>query len=117
MAPGARDDAEGVAAPGSLRLDGYGVWRFRWSVAAGRRTVSAKVKQPVNVVPRPQLAVLPNPAIGVAVEVTADAPAGTDWVDIGPITFTPDVAGVVWVELRALYDAPVPCWWDDVTLQ
>lgn len=99
-------------------MDAKGAWRFPWPVKAGSRKVSCWVKQPVDRSPRPQLAVLANPALGVSAELTADAPEGTDWVEVGPITFTATAAGVVYVELRARHDAfGVPCWWDDVRLK
>jgi hypothetical protein len=116
LAVGGRDNAEGNSQP-CLRLDSRGMWRFRWVVTAGNRSISVDVKQEENVNPRPTLVVKANPSCGIANDATGTAGAGQNWVTIGPVSVSPSSNGVVWVELRANYDcqyAGAPCFWDNI---
>ena len=113
---GARDNTEGNPAQPSLRMDSRGVFRMRWKVLPGTRTITVSVKQAVNLSPRPTIVVRANPDIGVNSDVTETAPGGASWVTIGPATVTPSSAGVLAVELRANYDGQyqqAPCYWDN----
>ena len=113
---GGRDNSEGNPSPPSLRLDVRGTYRFRWTVAAGSRSISIDCKQAVNVSPRPRVTVLANPDIGVNSDVQGSAASGTGWVTIGPIAVTPSSAGALWVVLESLYDGQsgVPTYWDHI---
>lgn len=93
-----------------------GTYRFRWTVAAGSRSISIDVKQAVNVSPRPRVTVLANPDIGVSADVQASAASSAGWVTIGPIAVTPSSAGALWVVLEALYDGQSGCpsFWDHI---
>lgn len=111
----ARDDSVGASAAPSLRMTRYGVYRCLWSIAPGSRRVSVKVRQTLPDTPRPRLVVKATPEVGLAADLTADAPAGTDWVTIGPLAFTATAIGAVWVELWCLATGTgVACWWDDL---
>lgn len=117
MVVGGKDTTEGNAQP-SLRLDAKGVWRFRWNVASGTRTVQVDCKQALNLSPYPSLVVKANPSIGVNSDETGTAAAGSGWKTIGPVTINPSSAGSVWVELRANYDGQygtAPCYFDNVS--
>jgi len=83
----------------SLELKYPGMWRFRWVVKPGSRSVSIKCKQVENLSPRPSMIVKANVNVGITTDLTSSAPSGTDWVTIGPITLTSTGTGVVWVEL------------------
>lgn len=116
---GGQDAVEGTPTAPSLRLDALGVWKFRWTVPIGTRTISISVKQAVNASPRPTLIVKANASIGVNADVTGTAPSGTSWVTIGPVTITPSSAGAVWVELWNNLDRQIgtaPCYFDTETL-
>ena len=72
-----------------------------WPVAAGTRTIKISVKySPAT--PVPKLIIKANPAIGVNADVVGTAPAGTQFVTIGPLVVTPTSDGVlqVWREWR-----------------
>jgi hypothetical protein len=83
----------------SLKLDNLGFWRFRWSVAAGSRSVSVNAKQ-TNSSQRPSVVVKSNTAVGLNSDISGAAAAGNDWVTIGPVSFTATDVGMVWVELH-----------------
>lgn len=114
---GARDDVEGNPATPCLRLDARGVWRFRWRVRAGSRSIQVNVKQAINLSPRPTLTVKANPAIGIAADVSATAGSSAGWIVLGPVAVTPTIDGATWVELRSNYDAQylaAPCYFDHI---
>jgi hypothetical protein len=115
---GARDNTEGDPAQPSLRMDRRGRWRFRWTVLAGTRTISVRVKQAVNLSPRPSLVIKANTSIGVNADSETSAASGAGWITIGPVTINPSANGAVWVELRANYDGQsnIPCYWDQVVV-
>lgn len=106
-----KSTSEGSPAQPSLALDIPGMWRFRWGVTAGTRTISIKAKQVSNVAGRrPRMTVKANPGIGVNADVSGDAGGSADWVTIGPLTVTPASDGVLWVELwnmdAVTFDSP-----------
>lgn len=110
-----RDDTVGSTAAPSLKMTRLGVFTFELFVKAGDRTVKAKVRQTMPASPQPQLRVRANPGLGIAADVVATAPAGTDWVTVGPAEFTASADGIVTVELWCLAPGTaVECWWDDV---
>jgi len=93
------------------------MWRFRWRVRTGARSIQVNVKQAVNISPRPSLIVKANPGIGINADVTGTAASNTGWVVIGPVNITPSSDGAVWVELWNNYDAQVyqaPCYFDHI---
>src|SRR6267378_7706794 len=102
---GAEDLVVGNVAPPSIRIDNWGYWRFRWSVASGTRTISIYAKQAINMSPRPTLVERANPAIGVNADVTGTAGSSTGFIQIGPVTISPSSAGAVWVELWNNYNS------------
>lgn len=112
---GAKDTTQGDPSQPSLRIDGKGVWRFRWAVSSGTRTISVSVKQALNISPRPTLVVKANAAIGVNSDVTGTAGSSATWVTIGPVTASPSSDGALWVELRANLDyQSATCYWDNI---
>jgi len=115
---GGKDTSVGNSQP-SLRMDSRGVFRFRWVVQSGTRTISVDVKQAVNLSPRPTLVILKNPDVGLSSDTTGTAGSSTGFTTIGPVTITPSSSGAVWVELRANYDGMfgcAPCYWDNLTV-
>lgn len=112
-----RDDAVGFSAPPSIYYPRGGFLRIRLAVSAGLRSVTIKAKQPATGIPRPTARILANPAIGVNADVSATAPSGTDWVTLGPITFTASTAGGVVLELFAPWSGfDGGCWFDNVSV-
>lgn len=84
----------------SLRMVYPGMWRFRWSVRAGQRSVYVNAKQTFNTSnDRPSLIIKANPDVGLSTDVILTAADSSDWVTIGPATFTATATGMVWVEL------------------
>lgn len=117
---GAEDFTIGNPTSTSLRMDAAGKWRFRWALMSGPHSIQINVLQAVNLNPRPSLAVMSNPAIGLnslngsQTCYEAFAPNSTDWTVIGPITFNTTGAGATWVELRCNLSTHVgsaPCYW------
>lgn len=109
------NSTEGTVTAPSLRLDAAGVFKFRWSVINGNRTIQVFVKQPLNLSPRPLLRVKANPAIGVLSDGTAVASSGTDWVSTGTVAISPTGNGAVWVHLENRLDGQTsPCHWDRI---
>lgn len=95
-----RESTEGSPSAPCLAIDIPQTWRFRWGVRSGTRSMSVSAKQVSNVAgKRPRLVIRANPAIGVNSDVVADAPSGTGWVTIGPVSVTPTSNGMLWVEL------------------
>lgn len=94
-----KSTTEGSPATPSLALTQAGNWRFRWVVRTGTRTISINVKQASNQTSRPSMVIKSNTSIGIDNDVSGSAPAGTDWVTIGPLTVIPTGTDVVWVEL------------------
>jgi len=96
----AESTTTGNPTPPSLKLTQPCYWRFRWSVKGGQRSISVLSLQVTNTNQRPSMVVKSNASIGIASDITAVAPSGTGWVTIGPINFTVNAAGIVWVELH-----------------
>ncbi len=87
---------------GSLRLEHDGMWRFRWAVAPGIRSIQCAVKQQFDRHSRPELVVCANPAVGPTVDTVVVAPISDDWVVLGPATIVATASGYLWVQLRNL---------------
>ena len=111
---GMKDPIEGI-----LRMDARGMWRFRWLVLNGNRSVQVDVKQVVNLSPRPTMVIKANAAIGVNADITTTAGSSTGYITIGPTTINPSSIGAVWVELHNNYDGQylsTPCFWKNVVM-
>jgi hypothetical protein len=109
--------SEGNPSQPSMNMPTHGMFKFRWTVSAGTKTIQCSVKQPDNGSPRPSLVVKANTDIGVNSDVTVTAAAGIGWVTLGPATISPSSLGAVWVELHNNYDALYsPCYWDNITV-
>lgn len=111
-----RNNTEGNPAQPSLQLDIPGMWRFRWGVIAGPRTIRVNVKQVVNASPRPTLIVRANSAVGLNSDLTVTAGSSTGWIVLGPASFTATAAGPLWVELWNNYHGQyqTPCFFDHI---
>lgn len=95
-----RENNDGTPAAPSLRLDYPGMWRFRWVVKNGNRSISVSARQNSTGSFRPSMIVRKNPGIQIFNDISASAPDGAGWVNMGPITFTASGSDVVWVELH-----------------
>jgi len=111
-----RSDVEGYPTPPSLCLALPGMWRFRWAVIPGGRSITVKVKQAVNAVPYPTMVIKANAACGVLTDVVGTSPGGAGWVSIGPIVATATVNGALWVELWNNYTLAgnAPAYFDQI---
>jgi len=96
------DSTEGNPTAPSMKICGPHRHQFRWGVAAGTRTISVDVKYSPDSGSgkRPQLVVKANTDIGVNADQTSEAPSGSGWVTIGPITVNPTSDGALSCELR-----------------
>jgi hypothetical protein len=94
-----QDITEGNPSAPSLNISQNAMWRFKWVVNSGARTISIKCKQAINLLPRPTMTVKSNPTIGINADLIAAAGSSNDWVTIGPISFTAFSKGIVYVEL------------------
>jgi hypothetical protein len=113
QARGGRDDMEGYLNPPSLRIQSRGKWRFRWKLSIGIHNISVRVKQEINLDPRPTLTVKANSEIGLLADAVGTAPSGAGWVTIGPVSVAITTAGATWVELAANYEAQnINSYWD-----
>jgi len=95
-----KDTVEGSPTQPCLRMDIPGMWRFRWVIRTGARSVSVSAKQNSTGSYRPSMIVRKNTACGVLTDMSASAAAGAGWTTIGPITFAGTGSEAVWVELR-----------------
>lgn len=95
-----KDIVEGNPTQPCLRMDIPGMWRFRWVVKTGARSVSVSTKQNSTGSYRPSLIVKSNPVCGVLTDMSASAVDGAGWTTIGPITFSGTGSEAVWVELH-----------------
>lgn len=112
-----RDLTEGEPSPPSLHMSKGGILRFRIPVAPGSRAISIRAKQPSALLPRPRFRLLANVEIGLLDDLVAVAPAGGDWVTVGPVTFVATQAGGVVVELFAPWNShEAGCWFDGLTV-
>jgi len=99
---------------GNLLLDTSGMWRFRWAVAPGIRSIQCAVKQKFgNNYARPELVVCASSKVGLNVDTVVAAPIGDDWVVLGPATIIATSSGYLWVKLRN-FAADVPAEFDFV---
>lgn len=113
-----KETVEGSPATPCLKLVYPGFWRFRWAVEAGDRTVTVQVKQAANTAPYPLIRIKANPDVGLALDVTTSAGAGSDWKSVSA-AFTATAAGAVWVELHYANptwheDGSYSCYWDHI---
>lgn len=93
--------SEGNPSTPSLQLIQVSMWKFRWVVKPGFRRVSVRVKQAyVYSGQRPTMTIKANSTVGLSADVVATASESTDWVTIGPVSFTATGTDVVFVELR-----------------
>lgn len=111
-----RENADGSLTPPSLCLGGNGRFRFRWAMSAALHTVSVWVKQSSDGSPRPRLVVKSNATIGVPSDLTSDAPSGSGWVQIPPVSVSPNSSGAVWVELHNRRPGFDPCFFDRISV-
>lgn len=93
-----RDNTDGYPNPPSLRFEHWGFWRFRWSVAIGVMSMTLYAKQALNQNPRPSIVLKADSSVGLLVDTTFSAGAGSGWEAI-TATFTATAGGVIWVEL------------------
>lgn len=115
-----KNTTEGSPASPCLELSRYGLFRFRWAVSPGVRTLSVSVKQPSNRLNYPTMTLLANSSVGLGADVVGTSPGGTGWVTIGPLSFTASAFGVVTVEFRNNCDRATlpyqgtyaPCYFD-----
>lgn len=96
-----RSYEEGNPNPPCLEISQPSMWRFKWTVGGGDRTISIKCKQATNSISssRPSMIVKANPSVGLYNDISGSAPSSTDWVTIGPISFTSIGSGSLNVEL------------------
>ena len=95
-----KNTTDGNPSSPSLSLLIPGMWRFRWVVKAGTRSISIYAKQnSTGSAFRPSLIVKANPNVGLNNDISGSAPAGSGWQTIGPVSFTSTGTDVVWVEL------------------
>jgi hypothetical protein len=93
--------SEGNPGTPSLQLVQASMWKFRWVVKPGFRRVSVRVKQGyIYTGQRPTMTIKANSSVGILSDVVATAAESTDWVTIGPTSFTSTGTDVVFVELR-----------------
>jgi len=97
-----RSYVEGNPSTPCLELTTNGIFRFRWVVKAGLRSVSVLTKQIkiFNAVSRPSITIKANSNIGLNADLTSYAPISSDWITIGPVSFTSTGIDATWVELR-----------------
>jgi hypothetical protein len=96
-----KQTTDGSPSSPSLQLDYPGsMWRFRWVVKAGNRSISVLAKQNSTGSYRPSIIVKANSNVGINFDLSASAAAGGDWTKIGPISFNVSGSDVVWVELH-----------------
>jgi len=106
---------EGYPTPPCLAIDIPNMWRFRWGVLTGTRSISIYTKQVSSVTGlRPKMVVKANPSVGINVDVSASAGLGTGWIRIGPITINPTQDGALFVELwnMDIYNLNSPAYFD-----
>jgi hypothetical protein len=97
-----QNTTEGSPSSPCLQITTPGFWRFKWTVAAGARSISVSAKQTGTTTPttRPSLIVKSNSSIGLSADISGSAANSQGWVTIGPVSFTATGAGVTWVELH-----------------
>ena len=97
---GSQNTSDGSPSQPCLEFkDANGLFRFRWAVKSGSRTLSIKVANITGLTPYPTVTIRANVAIGVNADVVGTAIAGTGWQTIGPLSVSPSSDGVLIVEL------------------
>lgn len=97
---GSKNTSDGSPSQPCLEMsDCNGLFRFRWAVKAGTRTLSIKVANITGLTPYPTVTIRANPVIGVNSDVVGTAGSGTGWQTIGPLSVSPSSEGVLLVEL------------------
>lgn len=100
---------EGFPSAPCISLERAGFWRFRWVVKPGPRAIYVWAQQNSTAsAVRPSVVVKNNTTVGLNADLSASAPYGAGWQQVGPITFTATGNGVVWVELHNNYTGAVP---------
>lgn len=95
-----KNTTDGHPNPPCLSLDTPTMWRFRWVVKTGTRSIYVSANQnSTGSLNRPSLIVRSNPSIGLNNDISGSAPDGVGWTTIGPVTFSATGTDVVWVEL------------------
>lgn len=96
-----RSYTEGSPESPCLEMSQPGMYKFKWSVSTGVRTFSINCKQASNSVSasRPSVTIKANPDIGLYNDITGSASPSTDWVVIGPLSFSASNKGCLTVEL------------------
>ena len=91
-----------------LQLTYPGFWRFRWSVKPGVRSIYIQAKQPhylsgsipyVSIFYPSTMVVKANSSVGLNNDISGSAIDTQSWNQIGPVSFTVNSSGPVWVEL------------------
>jgi len=91
---------EGSPSTPCLSINVPGMWRFRWVVKTGARSIYVLAKQnSTGSVNRPSLIVKSNLNVGLQNDISGSAADGNNWISIGPVSFTSTGTDVVWVEL------------------
>ena len=112
-----RENVDGDPSAPCMRVIRGGTVRFRFPVSAGNRRLSVRARELSTQVARPELVIKANPEIGLNADMRASAPAGTDWVVVGPLEFAAVAVGGIVVELRSYGMASEgDCRWDTFAL-
>ncbi len=95
--------------------------RFVFPVSIGTRNVTVKVRETSDFISagrRPKLRILADAAMGVPTTLEAQAPVGSGWFTLGPLTFTAPATGAIVVELESFNDnnEQSNCRWDSVQI-
>jgi hypothetical protein len=98
-----KETTDGSPSAPCLKIANKGMWRFKWVIKSGERSIYINCKQVINLNPRPTITIKANPSVGLNADIVGTAPSGVDWVTIGPLTFTAASKGVVYVELSNNY--------------
>jgi hypothetical protein len=97
---GSKNTTDGSASQPCLDFsDCNALFRFRWAVTTGTRTLSVKCANISGLTPYPTVTIRANKSIGVNSDVVGTAIAGTGWQTIGPLSVSPSSNGVLLVEL------------------
>jgi len=113
-----KDTTEGSPTSPCLRLEYPATfWRFRWVAKTGQRRIAVRVKQVKSFTgQRPTMIIRKNSMVGLTSDWIETAPAGTDWVTIGPVIFNFTGTDMLWVEVwNNLYNDNAPLFIDRIT--
>jgi len=98
-----KNTVEGNPSAPCLSLDIPGIWRFRWVIKPGIRSIYVNTKQVTTILTsslRPSIVVKSNPNVGLNNDISSSAIVSQDWVTIGPLSFAATGTGATWVELH-----------------